>query len=310
MTVKGPIVEAVDIGNVADAPFARLPNLQRLFQRRASRLKHLAEGHALRPFLLFMAEIAQAQHEAVQAMPPGTLPLAGDLDLLREHRTAPLDRMTWRRDSSWRAALAHMLHALKAAPMPEAAAKARDLVLCMGEGAQEQLALRVLEGTVRGEELALASFVAAALQAYWSRMAALLDPASLGPLERQCDCPVCASPPIASLMPATPSLERTRYLACALCATEWHYVRIKCANCESTKGIAYQEIAGAKAHVKAETCEECKTYTKIFYGERDAEIEPLADDLASLGLDVLVGDAGWHRANPNPFLLPGEVVTH
>jgi selenocysteine-specific translation elongation factor len=29
-----------------------------------------------------------------------------------------------------------------------------------------------------------------------------------------------------------------------LCATEWHLVRIKCANCNSTKGIAYLQIEG------------------------------------------------------------------
>ena len=31
-------------------------------------------------------------------------------------------------------------------------------------------------------------------------------------------------------------------------------------------------------------------------------IEPLADDLASLGLDVLVGEEGFARV-PNPFVL-------
>jgi FdhE protein len=33
--------------------------------------------------------------------------------------------------------------------------------------------------------------------------------------------------------------------------------------------------------------------------------EPLADDLGSLALDVLMHDAGWRRAYPNPFLTPG-----
>ena len=31
-------------------------------------------------------------------------------------------------------------------------------------------------------------------------------------------------------------------------------------------------------------------------------LEPLADDLASLGLDVLVGEEGFSRV-PNPFVL-------
>ncbi len=310
MTVKGPIVEAVDIGNVADAPFVRLPDLKHLFERRARRLRQLAEGHTLAPFLTFMADLALAQHAALEAMPPGILPAAGDLALLREHRTAPLDHQTWRRDPSWRQALAHLLERLGAAPMPEAASQARAELVQLDEVGLERLAERLLEGTVGKAELALSCFAAAALQAYWSRMAALIDPASLGPLERQCDCPVCGSPPLASIMPSTPSLERTRYLVCRLCSTEWRYVRIKCAHCQSTKGIAYEEIAQGQGQVKAETCDECKTYTKIFYAERDAAIEAFADDLASLGLDVLVSEAGWQRAAANLFLLPGEVVSH
>jgi FdhE protein len=56
--------------------------------------------------------------------------------------------------------------------------------------------------------------------------------------------------------------------------------------------------------VKAETCDECRTYTKILYKDKDPESESFADDLATLGLDVLVGEAGWARATPNPFLVP------
>jgi len=96
-----------------------------------------------------------------------------------------------------------------------------------------------------------------------------------------------------------------RFLVCALCATEWHLVRIKCANCHSTKGIAYLEIEGGVGLVKAETCDECRTYTKIIYIEKDPNAEVFADDLATLGLDIMVDEAGWRRATPNPLLLPG-----
>jgi len=95
-----------------------------------------------------------------------------------------------------------------------------------------------------------------------------------------------------------------RFLYCPLCASQWHYVRIKCANCASTKGIAYQHVADQPSAMKAETCDECGTYTKIVYMEKDQGAEPFADDLASLALDILVGEAGWARANPHPFLVP------
>jgi FdhE protein len=116
---------------------------------------------------------------------------------------------------------------------------------------------------------------------------------------------VCGSPPVASLVHSAGALAGSRFLVCALCATEWHLVRIKCANCASTKGIAYLEIEGEGGLVKAETCDECQTYTKIIYTEKAPDAEAFADDLASLGLDLLADEAGWRRATPNPFLLPG-----
>jgi FdhE protein len=120
---------------------------------------------------------------------------------------------------------------------------------------------------------------------------------------------VCGSLPLASLVHSKGSLAGSRFLVYSLCAAEWHLVRIKCANCHSTKGIAYLEIEGTGGPVKAETCDECRTYTKIPYTEKAPEADAFADDLASLGLDLLVGVAGWRRAVPNPFLLSGHRLT-
>ena len=94
------------------------------------------------------------------------------------------------------------------------------------------------------------------------------------------------------------------FLQCGLCTTEWHMVRTKCSHCDSTKGIAYHGIEGGSEAVKAESCDECKTYRKIGYQEKDYAFEPLADDLASLTLDLLMSDAGYRRASPNPLLWP------
>ncbi len=63
-------------------------------------------------------------------------------------------------------------------------------------------------------------------------------------------------------------------------------------------------MAERSAAIKAETCDECGNYTKIIYMDKAPEAEPFADDLASLDLDILVGDAGWARATPHPFLVP------
>jgi FdhE protein len=41
----------------------------------------------------------------------------------------------------------------------------------------------------------------------------------------------------------------------------------------------------------------------VLYQDKDAAIEPLADDVASLGLDQLMSGGGeYRRAGVNPFL--------
>ena len=64
-------------------------------------------------------------------------------------------------------------------------------------------------------------------------------------------------------------------------------------------------IEGDSGAVKAETCDECHTYAKMLYQAQDMKVDPFADDLATLGLDLLVAEAGWARHAPNPLLLIG-----
>ena len=92
-----------------------------------------------------------------------------------------------------------------------------------------------------------------------------------------------------------------RHLHCSLCATSWRYVRTRCVHCGSTDKISFRQFAGT-SYLRAECCEACHGYSKVFYLEKAKPVEALADDLASLGLDVLVGEEGYSRV-PNPFVL-------
>ena len=89
--------------------------------------------------------------------------------------------------------------------------------------------------------------------------------------------------------------------ATSFCATSWRYVRAKCVHCGSTEKVSFRQLSGT-SFVRAECCESCKGYSKVFYVEKVKPVEPMADDLASLGLDVLIGEEGYARA-PNPFVL-------
>ena len=87
-------------------------------------------------------------------------------------------------------------------------------------------------------------------------------------------------------------------------------MRIKCTHCQGTKGISFQTLVddeGKKAEaVAAECCETCGHYLKQVHMEKDLQVEPLADDLATLTLDLLVGELGLVRQGFNPMLILGE----
>ena len=64
-----------------------------------------------------------------------------------------------------------------------------------------------------------------------------------------------------------------------------------------------QELEGGNGAIKAEICSECQGYAKMLYQAQDMAVEPIADDLASLGLDIKVSEAGWSRHAPNPYIV-------
>jgi FdhE protein len=160
----------------------------------------------------------------------------------------------------------------------------------------------VLAESIPVETFADHVFVAAALQVHFARIATRLDAKALVPVGEGA-CPVCGGAPVASAIVGWQRAHGARFCTCSLCATQWHVVRVKCVLCASTKGIAYQELDGGNINVKAETCESCHGYVKILHQHKDPALEPVADDVASLGLDILLREGGYRRGAVNPFLL-------
>ena len=46
-----------------------------------------------------------------------------------------------------------------------------------------------------------------------------------------------------------------------------------------------------------------RAYSKVLYEAKDPDVDAYADDLATLGLDMMIGEAGWSRHAPHPLLL-------
>ena len=289
----------------AEIPFLRLPQRGSVFAERAARLRQLAAGHAMGDYLEFVAKIADAQQWALENLPAIMLPRPERLDLMREHGMPPLNVQSHPRDRAWCDVLRMMLRRLAG----QTEGRVRDIVSRL-ENERDELyeaqASKLLAGITLGLDLGRAPLIGAALQVYWVHMVATLGPKVFGRNDAPTVCPCCGSRPVASIVRMGAAETGLRFLHCSLCSAEWQMSRIQCTSCESTKGIEYQMVKdGAKA-AQAETCEECATYLKIFYMEHDPQVEPVADDLASVTLDLLVADTEKLRSGQNLMLIHGD----
>ncbi|MBI3345903.1 MAG: formate dehydrogenase accessory protein FdhE [Burkholderiales bacterium] len=297
--------------------FLHLPEAG-VFAERALRLRALSAGHAMRDFLLFVAELADAQHRALSAGTPVSLPTADDIGAAARAGQPLLPALTWPRAPVWRESLRALLADL-ARHLADGPAKTVTLQLAAASDEHlETQAGRLLSGVMLGLDFASAPLIAAGLQLHWVRLARQTAAAhvsgAVAPFGRTDDptvCPCCASRPVAAVERL--GADGARYLACGLCATQWHYVRVKCTNCQSTKGISLQSLVAADGSpaetqpaVQAECCSECGHYLKLMHPARDNGLEPVADDLATLTLDLLVNDAGLQRHGGSLLLLFGE----
>ena len=97
------------------------------------------------------------------------------------------------------------------------------------------------------------------------------------------------------------SARTARAIAAAACAGRCGTTSASNARlCGSTKGISYQEIDGGPGTVKAETCTSCRGYVKILQQHKDPAVDIVADDVASLGLDLLMRDTEFRRGGVEP----------
>ncbi|MFO1351455.1 MAG: formate dehydrogenase accessory protein FdhE, partial [Gammaproteobacteria bacterium] len=237
---------------------------------------------------------------------PEPLPAPAALALAKQHAIPTFNARGWKRDASWRDALRQILARIR----PSVRAPVVDLIARLETVDSvwlEDQANRILEGNPDELDRGMAVFIAAALQTYWVALVTRLDTSGFTRLDVPNICPCCGSRPVASVVRIGGAEANHRYLACSLCAAEWHLVRIKCANCDSTKGIRYYNIEGGTKAIQAEACTECDTYLKICYMTRDPQVEATADDLASLALDVLMAETTTlSRSGVNLLLFQGD----
>jgi FdhE protein len=289
------------IGNVSSPPFARLPDSASLFSVRAARLRQLAETSNLAPYLRFLAELVQAQHDIQTDLPLPESPDAKTIARAREFEMPPLDRGQIEVDKAVSTIFDRLFAAAAAIEKPVAATEALAHVTAADPAERLAMAHAVFSNTLPADAIAEHVFVWAGLQVHFARLASVLDVAALAPVADGV-CPVCGGIPVSTMVVGWPGSHGARFCSCSLCGTLWHYVRIKCVLCGSTKGIGYKEIDGQGGVIKAETCDECHGWSKILYQDKLPDADPVADDVASLSLDILMREGPYHRGGFSPLL--------
>jgi FdhE protein len=298
------------------------PDAGKRFAATAARLDKLATGHPMEPWLRFVARLTRAQHAVATTLAPAAVLGSDDVARAIEARLPPVAADGHRRDPSWREALTTLLNHIQQdeavvgadssakdphqPTLPPATLNAIDRLRQSNPTTLETLADNFLRGHIPMADTGATIFIVAALQVYFTASAARLAASELRLLEERSLCPCCGSPSIAGVITATGIIPGTRYLYCSMCSAAWNHTRAVCVTCGGTRKLSLQGIEGDPGVVKVEACAECHTYSKLLYQLHDTQVDPYADDLASFGLDLMVGEEGFARHAPNPLLLTGD----
>ncbi len=285
------------IGISGSVPFVRLPDPARLFADRARRFAALAPDHPLGAYLGFMARVAEAQAR-VQAEHAINPVLPSDLGLRLEHGMPALARNLVTDDPACLACIDALLAAVDLTGAPAEAAAARDALRAASPEDRLDLATQIFDGAFPVERIAECVFVAAGLQVYLAACAAALDRKALKPVADGV-CPACGGAPTTSLIVSWTPADKARYLSCSQCGTLWNHVRIRCTACGSGEGVSYYGLDEVSKDVQVETCTTCHSYLKHLHQHRDLALDPVADDIASYGLDLKIAEEGFRKAGLN-----------
>ncbi|OWY39079.1 hypothetical protein CEK28_09340 [Xenophilus sp. AP218F] len=275
------------------APSLSLPVLgpePDVFARRAARLAQLAPGHGMEAYLRLCAAICRRQQALLERCDGETPPLRALLVQL----AAGLD------------------------DLPAAAGDALRQLTALDDAAFERHAGQLAEGAFDAGSPIFAALplLGAALQVRAvARQLGRTPPAPAAQGER---CPCCGGLPLASLLVRGDSGHASRYAVCSLCASAWPVGRVRCLGCGNSRDLRYYRAAALdetpetatrqtpharRGAQEVEACDACRAALKQVSRLQDPAVEPAADDLASLTLDMLAGEAGYARLGFNPLFL-------
>lgn len=175
------------------------PRLKNLYNRRAARLRELAENNPLGDYLRFAALIAHAQ-EVVLYDHPLEMDLTARIKEAAEQGKPPLDIHVLPRDGHWQKLLQSLIAELK----PEMSGPALAVIENLEKASAQELetmASALFSADFSAVSSDKAPFIWAALSLYWAQMASLIPGKARAEYgEARQFCPVCGSIPVSSMV--------------------------------------------------------------------------------------------------------------
>src|SRR5262245_36634049 len=182
------------IGDVSSPPFVRLPEPSTLFADRAARLRQLAELSPLKPYLAFIAALADAQQGLVQAgLSPAHAPDPDVIGRAHEFGMPLIDRDKAASDDNLTYVFDRLFAEAARIEMPQDAATALVTVAKASQPERRAMVDAIFGGRLPPDAVAAHIYVWAGLQVQFSRLAAGLDPKVARPVADGL-CPVCKPP--------------------------------------------------------------------------------------------------------------------
>lgn len=296
-------------------PFFHIPFWQQpaadIFSQRALRLNELAaeDSSDWQPYLQLLAAVCTAQQSLLERYAEAAWVLP---DLAVEDLTLTPVLLNENRDLTDR--LFTDFHVLLRAQLSPTAAQVWQEILHLSSSERIRLCQQAMNQQLGLAQQDYQIWLNAVVQIIYTLMARRLAPDTVKPCPEPGFCPCCGADAVGAVIIGHGELEGLSYLSCGLCNSRWHRVRARCSFCDNSRDLAVQHIEqateGALTGAEAECCPSCHGYRKRYRLAKQQYADPVADDLASLTLDILLTEEGWLRGGANPFLMMGKVPRH
>lgn len=303
MTVSAvKLIQPGEIQGLPDdeTPLLVLPLATEVFKGRIARLEDLSKKGVLKDWLDFCANVTKAQLDAIDQVTVSALDENVVIESLK-HGMPPASIGGWRAGQDWHDAFKAFTEALAKQALSAPAKKVLEQFQSADAINLQQQAQDYLQADEADVKPEWAPFIGAILQVIWMKKVVQLAPYVAAYKGQSTLCPVCGSHPVASVV-RVGAHDGHRYLSCSLCAAEWYAARARCTNCETPKEVSMLGET-KESLVQGECCDDCHGYLKMMYQSRDPMMDVVADDLASIQLDLGLSGEGYQRTGRNMLLM-------